>query len=376
MLSGQINGLSSLRSITLQLNDNTIDTRSFINAAPTEPNEGVRPVPFSFGSVPVGSQYNITIKDQPDYKTCTVVNGQGVITLGVRPDVVINCTHTGTRYSISVHIPTNPALFAGLQGAKVRVTTEEEIREVSVTPSTPTPIVFNNVLLTAPGALNAATYSVQASTFEGNTLNKCVVTLPSGSNPTGNVTTPVVGAVPLAPGGLTTTSVNAVAPACQFSVGGSIGYSLPPGATTIPAITGLRLQLRDMQQNALETLTVASCTPANGNVTTSTATTTLGATVPVPAATCPFTFTTPLRSSTSSGLYEVAVLEHPVGQFCIVTNGGSVSVFTQGLVSPVSVTNANVFCRARPPAGGRLSGCVQTEEHDLRLQCPSPVLLR
>lgn len=359
VLSGQINGLSSLRAITLQNNDDTINTRSFINAAPTVPNEGVRPVPFSFGSVPVGSPYNITVKTQPEFKNCTVVNGQGVITLGVRPDIVVNCVTTGARYNLSVHIPSTPEYFKGLQGAKVRVTTEEEIREVAVTASTPSPIVFENVLINGTGTLNAATWSVTASTFEANRLNKCVVTLPSGTNSTGNVATPVVGAVAVAGGA--PASVDASAPACQFTVGGRIGYSLPPGQTTIPNIAGLKLQLRDLQLNALETLEVGTCTPS-ASTTTTTQTTTLGATVPVtsplPAAgnPCSYTFATPVRSSSIDGVYEVAVVEHPVGQFCIVTNGGSVSVFTQGLTPPVNVENANVFCRATPPANRQVRG--------------------
>lgn len=357
VLSGQINGLSSLRAITLQNNDDTINTKSFINAAPTTPNEGVRPVPFSFGALPAGTPYNITVKAQPELKNCVVVNGQGVLTPGVNPNIVINCTNRPgvNRYSLSVHIPSTPEFFKGLDGAKVRVTTEEEIREVAVNADTPSPIVFEDVLITAPGAVNAATYSVTASTFEGNRINKCVVTLPSGSNPTGPVSNVVVGAVSVT--GTTPNSTDALSPACQFKVGGKVGYSLPPGQTTPPTIAGLKLQLRDLQMNTLEELDIPNCTLANGNVTTTTQTTTLGATVPVPSsANCAYEFNTPVRSSSTSGVYEVAVSQHPVGQFCIVTNGGSVSVFTQGLVSPVNVTNANVFCRATPAAERQISG--------------------
>ena len=45
-----------------------------------------------------------------------VVNGEGVLTLGVRPNIVVNCTSTDTRYDLSVHIPSNAAFFKGLQG--------------------------------------------------------------------------------------------------------------------------------------------------------------------------------------------------------------------------------------------------------------------
>src|SRR5690606_33789488 len=109
VLSGQIYGLSSLRAVTLQNNDDTINTKSFINAAPSVPNEGVRPVPFSFGTVEVGSPYNITVKASPEFKNCTVTNGQGVITQGVPTNVVVTCVNTGTRHDLTVHIPSNPA---------------------------------------------------------------------------------------------------------------------------------------------------------------------------------------------------------------------------------------------------------------------------
>jgi hypothetical protein len=359
VLSGQIYGLSSLRAITLQNNDDTINTRSFINAAPTVPNEGIRPVPFSFGTLAVGSPYNITVKDQPEFKNCVVTNGQGVITEGVRPDVVVTCTPTGTRYDLTVNLPSNPAFFKGLEGAKVRVTTEEEIREFAIPANYAlNTVFFDDVLLTAPGSLNPATYTVTASTFEENRLNKCVVTNPSRSNPTGPISDAVVGAV-------TAPSLNATAPACAFTVGGKVGYSLPPGQNTVPSIVGLKLQLRTTQQEALQDLDVA-CGAPNASTTTTNSTTTLAVAVPVVspnpatppsnAVDCQYRFTTPVRSSSTSGLYEVAVAQHPVGQFCIVVNGGSVSVFTQGLVSPVNVDNANVYCRATPVGNKQLRG--------------------
>lgn len=357
VLSGQIYGLSSLRSITLQNNDDAINTRSFINATPSVPNEGVRPVPFSFGAIQVGTPYNITVKEQPVFKNCTVSNGQGVLTLGARPNVVVTCTNTNTRYDLSVHIPSDPSFFKGLPGAKVRVTTEEEIREVEVTADTPSPVIFEDVLISGTGTLNPSVYTVQASTFEGNRINKCVVTLPSGSNPAGNIATPVVGDVPVAGGA--PSSLDAQEPACSFTIGGKVGYSLPPGENAVPGIAGLRLQLRDLQNNsAIDEIDVGSCSPVATTATTA-QTTTLGATVPVPGTVtsdCSYEFNTPVRSSSTQGLYEVAVVEHPVGQHCIVVNGGSVSVFTLGLVSPVSVTNANVFCRANPAAEGQLRG--------------------
>jgi hypothetical protein len=364
VLAGEINGLSSLRSITLQNNDDTINTRSVINAVPTLPNVGVRPVPFSFGAVAVGTAYNITIKQQPELKTCVVVGGQGVLTKGVTPNIVVNCTNSppatngaGTRYDLTVQLPPTTSYFSGLQEAKVRVTTEEEIREVTVTPGQ-TSVTFTGVLINSTGSQNPAPWTVNASTFEGNRLNKCVVTNATNVGTTGVVTGPTanVGNVVVGAG---TTGAAVTAPACQFSVSGRVGYSLPAGATTIPAISGLRLQLRDTQSNVLETLDIASCTPTTAAVTTALGSNTVAITgtaqtVPVPVATnCPYSFVTPIRSSSTSGLYEVAVSQQPTGQACIVVNGGSVSVVTLGTIAPVSPVNVHVFCRALPSAANR-----------------------
>jgi hypothetical protein len=145
-------------------------------------------------------------------------------------------------------------------------------------------------------------------------------------------------------------------------VSGAIGYSLPVGATVIPTISGLKLQLRDLQARVIEELTVGACTPASAAVTTTTQTTTLGATVPVPTpvlpagSPCTYKFATPIRSSATDGVYDIVVSEQPTGQSCIVVNGGSVSVFTTGLTPPASATNANVFCRALPAANKQLQG--------------------
>jgi hypothetical protein len=379
VLSGQIYGLSSLRAITLMNNGDTINTRSFINAAPTVPNEGVRPVPFSFGSIAVGTAYNIAVKDQPEFKNCTVTNGSGTITLGVQPNVSVTCTNTAARYNLSVYLPDTQTLFKALEGAKVRVTTEEEIREVAVTATTTSPIVFTGVLINATGALNAATWSVNATTFEGNRINKCVVTFPSGTNSTGHVSAP--GVAPVV-GAVVGTNTNATAAPCQFTVGGRISYSLPPGQTTIPAITGLRLQLRDLQMNVIQSMDVGNCSPS-ASTTTTTSTTTLAVAVPVVSpipgtppsnlVPCEYRFTTPVRSSTTDGIYEVAVLQHPVGQFCVVVNGGSASVFTQGTTPPVNVDNANVFCRATPPANRQLRGVFRLQSTTYVANAAAPV---
>jgi len=392
VLGGQINGLSSLRSITLQNNDDIINTRSVINAVPTLPNVGVRPVPFSFGAVSVGSAYNITVKQQPELKNCVVENGQGVLTKGVTPNIIVNCnypsvtTGPGSRHDLTVQLPSDPEFFGDLPLAKVRVTNEEEIREVTVTPGQTTSVTFPGVLIDATGTNNPAIWTVNASTFTDDREFKCAVSKPtnigtgpgaSTPNPTGDINAPVVG---LGPNGTAAANGAAVTQsACQFFVRGKVGYSLPAGASTIPAIDGLRLQLRDTQDNVLETLNVPTCTPTSAAVTTVTGSNAVpvvgtNQTVPVPTDGCSFAFSTTIRSSTSSGLYEVAVSQQPTGQACIVVNGGAISVFTLGTVAPVGPTNAHVFCRALPSAPNReLNGVFRLQSSTWTPNITSPV---
>lgn len=363
VLEGTVTNMSSLRSITLMNNGDSENARSFIAGAPTIVNGGPVTVPFSFGSIAAGTPYDITIKTQPFGKTCVVANGSGTLTAGVATNITITCTNTATRHNLTVNLPANASLFQGLPGAKVKLTTEEEIIERTVAP-TDTSVIFPGVLINATGQSSEARWTVTASTLEGNVVNKCAVANPTGTNAAANVSTPIVG-----------TTVAATTPACKFAVSGRIGYSLPAGDPYTPGTTidGLSLQLKDAAGNVVETKGPINCTPLNttqtpgGTVTTGT-TAVPGAipTFPIPAgpiatnpsagAGCDYQFDTLVTSSLTRGLYEVVVSQQPTGQTCVVANGGSVNVFTLGTTSPVPVDRAHVLCRAVPAADKRLQG--------------------
>lgn len=386
VLSGTITGLSSLRAITLMNNGDTVNARSFINGAPTIPNGGVRPLPFSFGSLPVGSSYNITIKSQPELKDCMVTNGQGTLAAGVQTNIVVACSNPPSkpRYDLTVYLPTDPNMFSGRPGARVRLTTEEEIREVAVT-SGQASVTFSGAIIDAFGVQNPATWSVTASSLENGVLNKCVVLRPNGTNaghsagsppttpatPAGNITDP-------AKAPLVGTAINTTEPACTFSIGGKVGYSQPAGAAYTPtAIAGLQLQLRDLQGNPIESLDVPTCTPTTAAVTTvnvlNPAGTGTAATVPVPTNGCDYKFTKRLGSNTTSGLYEVGVSKQPTGQQCVVVNAGSANLFTTGLNPPTSISSMHVFCRATPVTASQLHGVFRLQSTTWTPNINSPV---
>ena len=50
----------------------------------------------SFGSIPVGFAYGITIFQQPKGQTCTIVNGSGIMGDADRADIVVTCKPSGT----------------------------------------------------------------------------------------------------------------------------------------------------------------------------------------------------------------------------------------------------------------------------------------
>ncbi len=234
VVQGTITGLGSLRSIVLINNgDNTAPQSFAAPAAGRAQSNGPAPVvPFSFGSQPVGNPYNVTIRQQPYGKTCTISNGSGTLAAGVATNIAIACVNSVTRYNLTVNL--NPT-FASATGAKVTLTTEEAIYELPAAGAVS--VTFNNVLFNAasnavpapPAGAAAFTWVVTASTATGGTLNQCAVSNSTATNPTGNVTTPTVGA-------------------CTFTISGALSYSRPAGVTTDPALGagGVTLELRNV----------------------------------------------------------------------------------------------------------------------------------
>jgi hypothetical protein len=125
--------------------------------------------------------------------------------------------------------------------------------------------------------------------------------------------------------------------ACTFTIGGNVSYSYPFGTTppgTNPAVPagGLDLELRDVQDNVIETVTFNGVYAPNVTST---------------AAGSGYAFTTVGRSSTNS-VFDVAVSRQPTGQHCVVTGGGQATLGVPINVVPANITNVNVVCRARP----------------------------
>ena len=336
VLDGQIHGLGSRRSVTLAYDNDPAHQMSFLAAAPYEPNVGTMMVPFSFGSLPAGTEYNIRVIENPYGKTCTVTgNGTGVVTADAPvPDIQINCVNSLPRYDLIVNLPADPNLFTGLPGARVQVRTEDEWIDVGVEPGQ-TQLVFPQILMNATGQPNPFTWTVTAITYENNTSSKCTVTNATANvTANGNVSTPVVG-----------NPAQPTQSACRFKIRGNIGYSAPPSSAYAPtAIAGLELELRNLKGGVVETLPIPTCTPATAD------------------ATCPYEFAISARSDIRS-IYDVAVSKHPPGQFCVVNAGGAAFLYVASTTgNPVDVNNAHIRCRALPDAPNQLVGTYRLHE--------------
>lgn len=343
VLQGTISGIGSRRSIVLTNNGNVDGAVSFLAPVPTEPTSGAVVTPFSFGTVPVGSAYNIEIRTQPYGKQCSVAGGAGTISAVTPPDIRITCADNVPRYSLTVNL--NSA-FASAQGARVQLTTEEAVYEQTVTAGQAT-VVFPSVLFNASTAANAGpvptpapppgtptfTWTVTASTTVGGTLNKCPVT---------NATNPTVSGVAQNPSAnITNVSVGA----CSFTVSGAVAYSVPSTGGAAPAMPtgGLTVELRNTAGQTVATQPVT----AFGSFT--------------------FGGGTPTQFQSNSGaVFEVVVASQPTGMFCMPGNGSYSSLYVTGLNNPVNITSTstvagtstalNIYCRAIPATNRQLRG--------------------
>jgi len=356
VLEGVINGLGGGRGITLSYNDNPDDAASFLGAQPSVPTDGPEPIAFAFGSLPVGTAYNVRVTGQPFGKNCVPVSGAtGTIVRGQATNVVIECTSTNARYDLTVKIPSTPAVFSGLNEARVILTTGEQMyakpasEAVLVPAAGATPahyaVTFPNSVFSAVGQPAPFTWSVSAVfTDPDGKEGRCQVLNSSGTNPTNHVTTPIIG--------LSATLAQTTS-ACQFTISGSVAYSARPGETAetgaIPG--GLLLEVRDTQARVKASYEVDQY----GNFTF------------LDASGNPAQF-----SSTIDSIYDVAVKRHPTGRTCVVGDAGAVSLYRTGTFNPVNITHEaqpgaaantrawgtrlNVFCRTLPTAAQTLAG--------------------
>jgi hypothetical protein len=384
VLQGKVTGpLGNLRAVTLLNNGD--DARAIGVTASL----GTDYTVFTFGSVPVGSPYNITVKNNPFGKICTVTGGTGVITTAaaLADTITVNCVNNPAvpRYNLRTVIPST---FGSLEGAKVVLTTEEGryvIENPANSPADPdrvgtiaagaTSVTFNNVLFnnvvggtvwgaSSPGAtavtstangginpytnivggvVNGATFAwrVTATNTAGSTpdkpqLNNCAMTAASNfaASASGTPGTPNFGTAVMPPVGNigfgTVLSQVPTVGTCTFTIGGTVSYNTPSGGTAqAMPVGGLDLQLRDVEGNVIETLPYTAGYGASG--------TTAG------GAGAPFVFANALPSSANS-VFDVVVSRHPTNQHCVMTNGGQA---TLGLAT-ANITNVNVACRNRP----------------------------
>lgn len=344
VLQGRITGLATRRPVVLQNNgvSECVD-----KANPTGPKVlcgflatlGQPYTPFTFGSVAKGSAYNVTVKTQPFGKVCTVTNGSGTITTAEALDITVNCVNDPAvpRYFVKVTIPST---FGSLPGAKVSLTTEEGTFD-KIPAAGATSVQFDSAVFNSLTSLPLFQYTVSASTTEGGTVNKCIVT-----NPTNVVGTDVVpptanvGVAPAASTAWPTVGSPAGAPVgspCGFTIGGTLGYSAaPPAGTAVQTISGLQLKLKNVQGTTISTYDVPAFTPASASATT------------------PIIFggtaTPTVYKSNSGAVYDVVVSAQPAGQVCIVANGGTANLYFAGITNPSNITNVNVRCRAVPTA--------------------------
>jgi hypothetical protein len=329
VLQGTVSGLSSKRPVVLVNNGQLSGSIGVAAPPPSEANEELLGVtPFTFGTLPAGSAYNITVFQNPLGKTCTVASGgSGMLTAGVATNVVVNCINAaGTpRYSMTVGLAPG---FASSAGAQVVLTTEEAIYRINPAP-TDTSVTFTNVLFNPSPSTQGFNWNVIASNTIGGTLNKCVVNNPTNVAANGTITNPTAN--------VTNVSVGA----CTVTIGGTVAYSPRlvggvPSATPSTPPAGLVLELRDIGENTVRT---QAYTGAWGGT---------------------FTFNqagTPVQFvSNRSAVYSVAVNTHPAGMYCVVASPMAIPYSPTLTSNPTNIASPSVQCRELPATNRQLRG--------------------
>lgn len=331
VLQGTITGLGSLRPVVLQYNgqDECLD--------PADPGVKIpcrftgvlgQPVStFSFGSLPTGTVYNITVKSQPFGKICSVQNATGVL-VPTSPVPAVTCVNDPAvpRYPVTVDI--DPAVSA-TPGVRVSLSTEEGVQERFATGATR--ITFPDAIFNSQTHLPIFKWFVTATTTVGNTVNNCNVAGGTNEAFTGaqDVTQPPSGPVD-----------NVRVTLCSFTVTAAVAYQAAPGqpALSMPA-GGMALGLRRSRTGVIERAAeLADFSSAQFT--------------DVP--------------SNRDALHELVVTRQPMGMTCLV---GSASQYQWGsavlLLNPQDanrspshgwVINRNVRCRANPAPEARLAG--------------------
>lgn len=334
LLGGTINGLGTKRAMYL---DSGVEVtghqkeRAFFGSLLTTT------IPFSYGTVPEGTPYNFTVRQQPYGKICTIENPSGTAGAG-GPEPVVHCVEDDsvTRFTVSGTV--NPAV-ASLPEATVILTTEDGIERIPLDGATTfqfTQRVFTQPTIVGAAAVPAFVWTVTATYTNGGREVNCRVLPNTGTNPGANIT-------------------NVQVQACSFPIEANVMYSAPPGGTDQPmGAGGVTLALRQIGDAVpdAEPVTITSFTAENARVVL-----------------------WPALDSYFGAAYELVVTKHPEGQTCIVRvlNGtfsiGSAiwlsepsqpAVFTPNLIS-ASGTGSNpngvsIRCRNKPAVENQLKG--------------------
>lgn len=315
VLNGTVTGVGATRPVKLQITVTGNGENSGTRELSIRDTEVLR-----FGGVDVGAGYEVTILESPFGRDCTIANGTGVATAPVN-NITVTCVRDATPlYTVTASIA--PALAnSPPEGFAVTLQTEEGVETVYPEVGQ-TSVTFENPVLYPGGNPPAFTYQVTATNTRGGTLNNCAVTNGSGalaSEPPANIT-------------------NVSVTGCLFTIAATVDYSAPPGgAPAAMGANGVQLGLRNVAEEIVAETAV------------------INAFGPAPVA-FPGTWV-----ANSSALYEVVVLQHPAGQFCIVGNGGRASLVpTSSVPNPANVT-ATVRCRNVPAEANRLKGAYQLQ---------------
>ena len=353
-LGGGITGYTGT-GLTLKLND----------GAPQTIASGA--IAFTFGEIPSGTNYAVTVGTQPTSpaQTCAVTNGTGTVGAAAVTNVSVACVTVS--YTVG-------GAVAGLTGTGL-VLRNNGGNDLSV-PANATSFTF-------PTPVNAGgAYNVTVKTQPGSPTQTCTVANGTG-NATANITNVVVncvtnsytiggtvsglsgsglslllnGASPLAvPAGATTfTFPGAFAPGADFTVTVAVHPTGPAQTCTITNGTGtvgngnVTTVAINCSNNAANTWTVGGS--ING-LTNAGLVLQLngGSPLTVAAGATAFAFAA-VPAGTS---YAVTVGTQPTGQTCNVTNGS-------GTVGSANVTNVAVNCTVnRYTIGGTITGLVGT----------------
>jgi hypothetical protein len=352
VLEGKITGLGNRRPVVLRYSATSGD-RSFFGVL-NQPTSA-----FSFGSLPVGTAYNITVQRQPFGRNCTVANGTGVVGTA-SADITITCANDSTpRFCVGGTIT---QAVHDTPGAKLILNTEEGTREVAAAtlPVGTQSCWFPNSIFNSLTSVPVFLYTVTAAFPDVNgMLNNCAVT--NGSNPIAGTGSE---AGPVAPTGTVT---NVQVTACSFPVSVNVAYNGTPTQTLAAPLT---FELRDPRTGHR----VVQKDPVTGN------------NVEVPPITIS-TFSTATFTgllSNQSAMYDLVITGQPTVsgqrvQTCIVGNNTPTAQLTAGsavlLINPADPVNGfvpaasttnpalgiskNIRCRNNPALANQLRGIYQ-----------------